>query len=316
MSDFTERTYAAKDGLTLYYRDYPGPPGAAQTLLCLPGLTRNSRDFEDFAAHWSARYRVLCADLRGRGKSAYARDPMAYQPQVYVQDVARLLADAKADEAVFVGTSLGGLVSMMCANLIRHRVKAVILNDVGPALEPAGLARVQQYVGRQGTVRDWAAAAAAVAALNRHVYPSWTDADWRRMARRLFAEQPDGTIRPDYDPAIAVPFNARGPSAGVDLWPVFRGLDGLPVLALRGALSDILSAEGLRRMREALPALQAVEVPDVGHAPYLREPAAEAAITAFLEALPRRTGALKRLGKRAATLYHVGRLMRAYRRPA
>jgi pimeloyl-ACP methyl ester carboxylesterase len=313
MTEFVERTFVSKDGLWLYYRDYPGPADATLTLLCLPGLTRNSRDFADFARHQSKRYRVLCADLRGRGKSAYSPDSSTYQPPTYVQDVARLLEHAGLNEVVFIGTSLGGLVSMMCANLIRTRVKAVILNDVGPMLEQSGLARVQQYVGKQTPTADWNAAAAAVKALNQHVYPAWSDNDWLVMAKRLYVEQPDGSVMADYDKNIAIPFNTRGPTAGADLWPVFIGLDGLPVLVLRGALSDILSAEGLQRMREAVPSIQTVEVPNVGHAPYLLEPEADAAISAFLAALPRDTSLMNRVKKRVSAIYHFGRMVIEYR---
>jgi pimeloyl-ACP methyl ester carboxylesterase len=282
MSRFEGRTYLSGDGLRLYYRDYPGPPDAPLTVLCLPGLTRNSRDFEAVAAHFAASYRVLCADLRGRGRSEHAPDPATYQPGQYAADVGRLLDAAGVAAAAFVGTSLGGLVSMLCANLMRPRVKAVVLNDVGPELEPDGIARVRSYVGKGGSYADWPAAAAAVKALNAHVYPSWTEADWIVMAQRLCAVAPDGTIRPDYDPRIAVPFNAEGPAPNVDLWQVFANLKGLPVLALRGALSDILSAATLAKMKTTLADMTAVEVPGVGHAPYLMEPAARAALEKFL----------------------------------
>ncbi|MCB2107891.1 MAG: alpha/beta hydrolase [Rhodobacteraceae bacterium] len=285
MTAFTGKTFQSKDGLRLYYRDYSGPSAASPVVLCLPGLTRNGRDFEDVADHLSQKYRVLCADLRGRGRSAYADDPMTYQPPTYVEDVVRLLDAAGIDKAVFIGTSLGGLVSMFTATLHRDRVRAIVLNDVGPEIEPAGLDRIRGYVGKQSGYADWAAATASVKTLNAHVYPKWSDAEWELMTRRLCAPRDDGKIYTDYDARIAMPFNQEGPVAHVDLWPMFAGLKGIPLLALRGALSDIISQKTLDKMAATLPDMNTVLVPDVGHAPYLMEPDARAAIDAFLAKL-------------------------------
>ncbi|MBL8643972.1 MAG: alpha/beta hydrolase [Rhodospirillaceae bacterium] len=317
MSTFTERTYTSKDGLKLYYRDYAGPDGAPFTVLCLPGLTRNSRDFEDVAAHLSAHYRVLCADFRGRGKSEYAKDPMTYVPPKYAEDMGRLLDAAGVDEAVFIGTSLGGLVSMISANVMRHRVKAIVMNDVGPDIDPEGIARIRTYLGKPASHTTWEDAARAMMVLNGRIYPDWVFSDWMTMARRAWAQQPDGTIKPDYDPNIAVPFNTQGPVA-VDLWPMFRGLNGIPLLVVRGGTSDILSAASLANMHAAVPAMRSVEVPGIGHAPFLMEPAAREAIAAFLNDQPATPRGLvgriiTRIRKRAASVLHLARILKAYR---
>lgn len=290
MADYAERTYRSEDGLRLYYRDYAGPSRAGLTVLCLPGLTRNSRDFEDVAAWLAARARVLCADLRGRGRSEYAHDPMTYVPAVYVRDVARLLDDAGADRAVFLGTSLGGMVTMIAANVMGERVAGAILNDIGPQVDPAGLARVRGYVGRADAARRWEEAAAQVKAVHAAAYPDWTERDWMTMARRLYAERPDGTIRPDYDPAISVPFR-HAPTGDADLWSMFAGMRGIPVLVLRGERSDILAPQTLARMRDVHPELEHAIVPRVGHTPWLREPEAITAIERFLARLAERGGA-------------------------
>jgi len=283
-----ERTYLSKDGLKLFYRDYAGPPNTPLTVLCLPGLTRNGRDFSGIAEHLAKTYRVLCADFRGRGKSEYAKDPMTYQPVTYVQDMDALLQSAGVESAAFIGTSLGGLVTMLSASMIRSRVKAAILNDIGPAIEAEGLARIQQYVGKAKNVASWEEAAAAVKSINAIAYPKMDDAGWMAVARKLYAEQPDGTLRADYDPNIAVPFNANGPAPAVDLWPVFAAMAPLPVMVIRGELSDILSSAVVTKMSAAMPSLHTVVVPEVGHAPYLMEPAALTAIDSFLSEVPRR----------------------------
>jgi pimeloyl-ACP methyl ester carboxylesterase len=318
MSTFTEKYYASKDGLQLYYRDYVGPTDAPFTVLCLPGLTRNSRDFEDVAAHLSQKYRVLCADFRGRGKSEYAKDPMTYMPPKYAEDMGELLKHAGVSEAVFIGTSLGGLVSMIAGNIMRHCVKAIVMNDVGPDIDPKGIDRIKGYLGKPVSFPTWEEAATTMQGLNQAIYPDWVFSDWMTMARRAWAQQPDGSIRPDYDPNIAVPFNTQGPTALVDLWPMFRGLNGIPLLVVRGGTSDILSAESVRKMKAAVPALQSVEVPGIGHAPFLMEPIARDTIANFLQAVPPtpRTvlvRTVRKLSRRIGSFFHLLGILRQYR---
>ena len=282
MSSYNECTYESEDGLQLFYRDYAGPHASAETVLCLPGLTRNSRDFEDLAAHLQARFRVLCADLRGRGKSQYAPDPQSYNPGVYVGDVVHLLKSAEVDQAIFVGTSLGGLITTMAANMHRPLVRAAIINDIGPVVEASGLERIASYVGTSGDYASWEAAAAGMREQNLTVFPSFGDADWMRMARQLCAEQADGRVRPDFDKNIGVPLREAGPAPAFDLWPLFEAYSGIPTLLIRGELSDILSAQTFDEMKDRVLGLKFALVPGVGHAPFLTENEALRAIDAFL----------------------------------
>jgi pimeloyl-ACP methyl ester carboxylesterase len=269
------------DGLRLHYRNYPGPAGKLP-LLCLHGLTRNSRDFAEFAERYSRARRVLALDFRGRGLSDYDPLPARYLPLTYAGDVLELLDQLAIDEAVFVGTSLGGLVTMLIAAMAPQRIAASILNDVGPELTDAGLDRIKSYVGNGARFASWDEAAEAIAINNRNVPASHNHADWVKMARRVCREE-NGAIVFDYDMAIALPFEARGPSPGVDMWPLFEALGQKPLLVVRGELSDLLGAEALRRMHEAVPDMKSVTVPGVGHAPMLDEPEATAAIDAFLK---------------------------------
>ena len=271
------------DGLRLRYRDYPGPAGQPP-LLCLHGLTRNARDFAAFAERYSPRRRVIALDFRGRGKSEYDPLPARYTPLTYAGDVLQLLDQLRIDEAVFVGTSLGGLVTMTVAAMAPQRIAAAILNDVGPELSSEGLERIGSYVGKGGPFSSWDEAAKAVAAHSGNAHPNYAHEDWVKMAHRVCREE-HGRIILDYDPGIAVPFQTKGPAPHVDLWPLFRALGQKPLLVVRGALSDLLSAGAVERMHQAAPDMVSVTVPGVGHAPTLDEPEAVFAIDRFLQAV-------------------------------
>lgn len=275
------RTWTSRDGLTLYYRDYPGsvdrPP-----LLCLHGLTRNSRDFGAFADRYAGRFRVIAVDFRGRGMSDRDPEPSRYLPTTYAADILQLLDELAIDRAVFVGTSLGGLVTMLVAATQPDRIAAAILNDVGPDLDERGLDRIRSYVGKSMRFADWDEAAEYIAGINRGLPESNGHDDWVRAARRVCKEE-GGAIVFDYDMAIAEPFNQRNDGAVTfDMWPLYRQLGQVPLLIVRGELSDLLSAATARAMLEAAPGAQLVTVPGVGHAPELNEPAAVAAIDLFL----------------------------------
>ncbi len=280
---FRDGYVVVADGLRLHYRDYAGaadkPP-----LLCLHGLTRNARDFADFAERYSPHWRVIALDFRGRGSSEYDPLPARYTPLTYAADVIQLLDQLMVPEAVFVGTSLGGLVTMIVASMAPQRIAASILNDVGPELSSAGLDRIGSYVGNDTRFASWDEAADAIADNNRHVPASYAHEDWVKMARRVCREE-SGAIRFDYDVGIAAPFEAKGPVPKVDMWPLFKALGHKPLLVVHGALSDLLSAESLEKMHEVVPDMQSVTVPGVGHAPMLDEPGAVAAIDAFLAKL-------------------------------
>ena len=310
MTQFVDRTFTTFDGLKLHYRDYAGPETPRHTVVCLHGLTRNARDFEELAPHLAQWDRVLCLNFRGRGESAYAPDPMSYQPPVYAQDVKALLDAADVSEAVFIGTSLGGLVTMICANVFRHRVKAAVLNDIGPVLGVDGMARIHTYVASDPAYASWEECAAALKDLNSHVFPENTDADWLVMAKRLCRMHDDGTIHTDYDKQLAVPFKMIDPDKPVDLWPFYEALKGIPTLAIRGSTSDLFSEETFVHMKTVYPGLRQATVPGIGHAPYLMEPEAITAIDALLADLPSKSGFLKRVIKRVTAIYYFLRAVK------
>lgn len=283
MSDFDDRYFVVRDGLKLHYRDYPGssdkPP-----ILCLHGLTRNARDFAEFADRYSPQFRVIALDFRGRGESEYDPLPMRYNPLSYAGDVIGLLDQLGITEAVFVGTSLGGLVTMTIAAMAPARIAATILNDVGPEIGPAGITRILSYVGKDARFDSWDDAAEAIAANNGAAFPRYTHDAWVEMAKRNCRED-NGEIRFDYDMAIAEPFKATGPTPHVDLWPLIAALGQKPLLVIRGEKSDLLTAETAEKMKTVAPGMKLTIVPAVGHAPDLNEPEAIAAIDAFLASL-------------------------------
>ena len=283
---YADRFFTIRDGLKLHYRDYPGDP-AKPPLLCLPGLTRNSKDFDEFADHHSPRFRVLALDFRGRGRSDYDPVPARYIPPTYAFDVIELLDQLAIPQAIFVGTSLGGLVTMAVAVLAPQRIAAAILNDVGPELTDDGLDRIRSYVGRDLRFANWDEAAAKIAANNAGKFDGYEREDWLRMAKRNMREE-NGAILFDYDMAIAEPFETVGPTPEVDMWPLFAALAQKPLLAIRGDNSDLVSAEAFEKMKAAAPAMRSLVVQGVGHAPQLSELEAVGAIDSFLEEVTRR----------------------------
>ncbi len=284
MADFIERTFSCRDGLALYYRDYPGPTPGGVTVLCLHGLTRNSRDFETLAPRLARARRVLCADVRGRGRSERDPEPARYVPATYAADVLELLADARESRVALIGTSMGGILALLLAALRPSALAGVVLNDVGPVVDPAGVARIAGYVGKTADASSWEGAAEAVRALNAPFFPEFGHDDWLRFARRTFRVCDDGVLRPDYDPAIAAATRAGG-AVPADLWSFYAGLASIPALAIRGECSDILSEATLREMAARKPDLRSLRVANRGHAPTLDEPECVAAIEAFLATL-------------------------------
>ena len=272
-----------RDGLRLHYRDYPGS-GERPPLLCLPGLTRNARDFADFGERFSPRFRVLALDFRGRGESDYDPLPARYNPLTYAGDVLQLLDHLGIARAIFVGTSLGGLVTMIAATMAPDRIVAAILNDVGPELSQAGLDRIKSYVGKDLRFKSWQEAAAAIADNNARLPASYSQSDWIKAARRACREQ-GGEISYDYDMAIAQLFSAASANPKVDLWPIFAALAQKPLLVVRGENSDLLAPEALGRMIAAAPNGHSVTVGGAAHAPTLTEPEAVVAIDRFLSEL-------------------------------
>lgn len=275
-----DRYWTSREGLRLHYRDYPGPP-ARPPILCLHGLTRNARDFENVAARYAGEWRVLAIDFRGRGLSEWDPQSERYAPPTYAQDVLELLADAGVDRAVFLGTSLGGLVTMIIAAVASERIAGAVLNDVGPELDLSGIERIRSYVGKPVLFRDWDHATSALQAKCGDVHPAYRAAEWQRYARRVCRDTGQG-VEFDYDMAIADNFDRGETGEAPDAWPLFRALAGRPVLILRGEYSDLVSDAVLDKMAREIPDMEVVTVPGVGHAPDLDEPEAVAAVDRLL----------------------------------
>lgn len=280
---YEDRYMTVRDGLRLHYRDYAGaadkPP-----ILCLHGLTRNSRDWTEFAERYSPGFRVLALEFRGRGGSDYDPVPQRYNPLTYAGDVIELLDQLALDQAIFAGTSLGGLVTLTMAAMAPQRIFATIMNDVGPDVDVEGVNRILTYVGNDRRFGSWDEAADAIAANYGASFERYAHDDWVKMAKRNCREE-NGEVRFDYDMAIAEPFKTTGPTPNVDLWPFFRVLAEKPLLVVRGAKSDLLTEATARRMQQVAPDMKLVLVPGVGHAPELNEPEAVGAIDEFLKNL-------------------------------
>lgn len=284
MADYKDRYYTSSDGLRLHYRDYDaaGTGDGVETVLCMPGLTRNARDFTEVADHLKGRYRVLVAEQRGRGLSAWDPNPANYHPGTYIGDMFTLLADAGATRVHAIGTSLGGLMTMIISSMKPGFFKSATLNDIGPVIEQTGIERIKGYVGKITPEKDWTEATQRVKAMAADVYPDFTDAEWDSFTRKIFVEK-DGHPILDYDPNIALPFkNATSEAAPTDIWPAFESLKGTPLAVLRGGLSDLLSAETMEEMGRRHEGMVAVTIPNVGHTPILNEPECLAAIDAVI----------------------------------
>ncbi|MFN4023406.1 MAG: alpha/beta fold hydrolase [Hyphomonas sp.] len=278
--------WTSEDGLELYAKSY-GPTDARLTVLCLHGLTRNHKDFEPMIAGLPGRFRFISVDVRGRGQSAYDPEPKRYQPPVYARDMLGLLDRIGARRVALIGTSMGGLISILMIRKAPGRIAGIVLNDVGPVVEKAGLARIAGYAGKVPPVTDWPSAAAAVRAINGPIFPQYADDDWMAVARRTYRETADGQVQPDYDPNIAANLGKvkPGPVTTFVMWRMFGAAKKAPLLIVRGETSDILSQETAARMVRRHGNAELVTVPGIGHAPFLDEPPASAAISSFLSRL-------------------------------
>ena len=282
MASWTDRFWYSAEGLRLHYRNYEGPRDKPP-ILCLPGLTRNARDFEPVAKRYAGEWRVLCVDLRGRGMSDQDPDPSRYQPHYYVADILKLLDQEGIADAVFFGTSLGGICTMLLASTDADRIAGVMLNDIGPEIDQTGIDRIGGYVGRDVRFDSWDEAIAVVTDRNREVFPRWQSAEWERYTRRIMHEAADG-IRFEYDMRIADNFRAATEGRQGANWDLYEALAGRPVLVLRGELSDLLEQEVAERMVKTLDGdAELVVVPSVGHTPNLEEPEAQVGMDRLLE---------------------------------
>jgi len=283
---YRERRLSAQDGLSLYYRDYGPSHGGRLPVLCLPGLTRNSADFHRLALHLSGQRRVIAPDLRGRGESAHDPDWRNYTPATYLSDLRHLLASAGLHRACIVGSSFGGLLAMGLALVMPSAVAGVVLNDVSPDIPPPTAERILLNIGTDTPQDDIAAAIAFLRDRHGAEWPRAVDEDWAAWADAAFRPGPDGRLHVSWDTRLARAVSATGvPDGG--LWAMFRGLYGFPCLAIRGALSDMVTAEALNRMAERHPDMATLTVDGVGHMPSLAEPESRTAIDDFLYRLDR-----------------------------
>ena len=280
---YQDANWTSADGLSLYFRDYAGPEGYdGPPVLCMHGLTRNSRDFAELAEHLAKTRRVIVPEMRGRGQSDYAPESSTYNPVQYVADVELLLSQEGIENFISVGTSMGGLMTMMLAAAKPGRLVAVVMNDIGPHVETAGLSRISGYVGQGRSYPTWLHAARSMSSVHSEAFPGYDLEAWIEMAKRTMVVSQNGRISYDYDMAIAEPFREPGNAAPPDLWPAFDALKDVPMLLVRGELSDLLSPETVSEMGKRNPAMTSVTVPGVGHAPMLSEPEAAEAIDALL----------------------------------
>ncbi len=277
----TDFSFRSSDGLRLYCARYAARHPGGLPVLCLPGLTRNSRDFARLAEHLQDRHEVLAMDLRGRGRSDRDPDGSHYQLPVYVEDVWTLLDALRAARVIVIGTSLGALMGMVLAATGPDRIAGVVMNDAGPELDPTGVRRIASHVGKLPPVSSWVEAAAQTKSVYSAALPGLSDDQWLEYARRGYRENERGMPVPDMDPKIADAFK-RPPAAPVDFWPVYARLRSVPVLVIRGALSDLLSAATVERMAREKPDLRHVTVANRGHTPLLDEPECLAAIDDLL----------------------------------
>jgi pimeloyl-ACP methyl ester carboxylesterase len=282
MTTWTDRYWYSAEGLRLHYRDYDGPH-EKPPILCIPGLTRNARDFEPIAERYAGDWRVIAVDLRGRGESEHDPENRHYAPSYYVADILKLLDQLGIADAVFIGTSLGGICTMLLASTDADRIAGVLINDIGPEIDPTGIERIGTYVGKDVLFESWEDAAARLRERNQDMFPNWTDGEWHRFVRRVAYEAEDG-IRFQYDMGIADNFRLASETPSSDAWPMLRALAGRPVTILRGDRSDLFSQDVAERMIAELNGdAELVIIPATGHAPSLEEPEALAALDRLLE---------------------------------
>jgi pimeloyl-ACP methyl ester carboxylesterase len=285
---YEDRFWTSSDGLSLHYRSYPGPAtegigGAKLPVLCMHGLTRNARDFAGLAEQIAATRRVIVPEMRGRGQSDYAPDSDSYTPVTYVQDVEKLLTEQGITRFIAIGTSMGGLMTMLMAHAQPGRLAAVVMNDIGPEVNAAGLARISGYVGQGRSYPTWVHAARGLAEAHGAAFPTYDLDQWLEMAKRTMVVTQNGRISFDYDMSIAEPFGKPGNAAPPNLWLAFEALRDVPMLLVRGGLSDLLSPDTVKQMGARNPKMQTIIVPQVGHAPSLDEPDVRGAIAALLD---------------------------------
>lgn len=273
----------SSDGLELYAKAY-GPADSSLTVLCMHGLTRNRKDFEPMISALSGQYRFISVDVRGRGASERDPNPENYSPSVYAGDMISLLDHLGLRSVALIGTSMGGLMSMIMMKIAPQRVRGVVLNDVGPTLEKSGLARIASYASEVEPLPNWQSAANTVANVQASIFPDYGPDDWMAFAKRTYTELDTGEVILDYDPEITRSVGEAQPGlmVRIAMWRLFKSMYARPLLITRGETSDILSAKTAEKMVKRHPNAELVTIPGRGHAPMLDEPRAIQALENFL----------------------------------
>ncbi len=272
----------AQDGLRLHVRAYGARASAALPVVCLPGLARSAADFESLAATLSSNRQVLAVDYRGRGKSDYDHNPANYNLQVELADVLAVLTAFGIGPAVFIGTSRGGILTMLLAVARPTAIAGCVLNDIGPVIELGGVMRIKSYVGKLPQPASFREAADVLQQRFGSHFPKWSDADWLAFAHRTFKEA-NGRIVADYDIKLATILDGITPERPLPpLWKEFDALARVPVMVVRGANSDILSEATVDALRARRRSLDVLEVADEGHAPRLSDPQTAGRIAAII----------------------------------
>jgi pimeloyl-ACP methyl ester carboxylesterase len=293
-SGFSDFFYASPDGLQLHARIYGEANSGHWPVVCLPGLTRNCRDFHELALHLSTRAeaprKIVAFDYRGRGQSAYDPDVRHYNVGVEAGDILAGLAALGIEEAGFIGTSRGGLIIHVLGAMRPAVLGAIVLNDIGPVVEAGGLAHIRSYLERTPKPKSHAEAVGAQRGAHGSDFPALTEADWGRMASALYRETEEGLV-PDFDPKLVDTLAGLDLTQKLpDLWPQFEALAAIPLLAIRGANSKLLSAETLEQMRKRHPCVETITVEGQGHAPFLATGGLPGAIADFLDRTEQRFG--------------------------
>jgi pimeloyl-ACP methyl ester carboxylesterase len=275
------RFTAASDGLPLHALDYANPRSPLLPVVCLPGLSRTAEDFTPLATALAKARRVLALDLRGRGRSGYDRDPANYKIAVETDDVITVMTALAVGPAIFVGTSRGGLVTMTLATKRIDLIAGVVLNDIGPVVDTAGVMRIQSYVGKLPRPATYQEGADLLRGISDDQFPNLTAADWLAAAKRAWRED-DGRLVTTYDPALTHTLETVSPTEPFPtLWNEFDAMGQVPLMVVHGANSDILNVATVTAMQARRPDLELVAVPDQGHAPLLSDSRTIAAIAAF-----------------------------------
>jgi pimeloyl-ACP methyl ester carboxylesterase len=292
MANSRDLFVAAQDGLNLHVLEFGSRASRRTPIVCLPGFSRTAEDFRTLADALAREgRRMLALDSRGRGRSQFDSDPKNYSLAVELADLISVLTALEAMPAILIGSSRGGLLAMLLAAQRPTMLAGAILNDIGPVIETKGLLRIKGYLGKLPNPRDFAEGAAILRKLSEDQFPTLAEADWLTAARRTWREDGNPFVL-TYDPRLAEAFAAFSPDAAPPpIWAQFDALAHVPLMVVRGANSDILSAQTVAAMRERRGSMESLEVADQGHTPLLAEPEVIARIAAFVVSCDRQPAA-------------------------